>query len=199
MANLQSFPTELLLQITGYLPPSAQVSLKLVNKNFFYRTPQIPQSSFKDCSPCERNAYRRSFYEGELLSKKQRRCVLCDGVQPADFFTGAVPICKWHDGRFFHLSISPNLETTVKYRLTMIAQSTTKVLWAALKRMYCAHEREIIGWDIPQCSCDCQTCGRFEVVCYVRLSPYFTTPLGCQLDREHAGNLWVREAHFGGG
>ncbi len=170
MTGLQDLPTELLLQIFNQLAPSARLSLRLSTKTFFRRLPEVPSSSFTHCSRCERNAFKRIFHERAFQKKEQRRCVLCGSIQSTDFFRGSVPICKWHDAWFLYSLLLPDTRANARIVTSSQNPGTAVAQWVPLDRSYCVHDRQIIGWDVPRCFCDCDSCGHFEVMCYFRAS-----------------------------
>ena len=88
-------------------------------------------------------------------------------------------------------SLSPYLEQPLRDKLEKT--SPTKTLWVALKRTYCAHDNDVVRWHVPECKCECDSCGHFEVNCYVRIASGPDYPSDRQLSEDNDGNLNVIE------
>jgi hypothetical protein len=103
------------------------------------------------------------------------------------------------------------LETALKRRLGRLVGREMRALWVEVPRIYCAHEREVVAWDVPTCewsgvavewhadalasagTCACDSCGHFAVPCLIRLSPIMDTP---QLSTPTADGKYVSEEHW---
>lgn len=174
MASLEALPTELLFLVTNHLPNSALLSLRLSSKHLYLRLPSLPSIHSKSHSHCESQALNRVITERALLALNQRRCILCNGVQSTDFFIGSTPICQWHKGWFLYRCIPAEILPAIQAELqeeSKIWGDPERQKWIAVKRMYCAHERNILGWHVGECCCGCDSCGWWQVTCYIRVSP----------------------------
>ncbi|SMQ48913.1 unnamed protein product [Zymoseptoria tritici ST99CH_3D7] len=196
-ANLDSLPLELLWNICSTLPTSSLIALKLVNKRLFWGTPNPPLDWLKDASYCERQANRRYINERRNLESGRRKCINCNLVTQTDRFAHPAPLCKWHAPRFMSNSVPRYLDDAIKERLSKMADNTPEPAWVLLARTYCGHDREVLGWHAPDLACSCDSCGHWEVPCYVRLPSKSSTahwrcsnisPDGRFVDEEHWSN-----------
>ena len=167
--NLATLPPELLTEITDHLQPSSQISLKLVNKSLSYGTPPVAPVDYRD--RCEVRAWRRFSRERENLQSDKKRCIVCDALELRRMFRDNTPICRWHDGWFIKTYLPQWAEPSMKEMYQRLARNSTTVQWFAISREFCAHRRNVIGWDSHECNCECNSCGHFEVTCYLRLAP----------------------------
>lgn len=167
--NITSLPLELLWEITSYLPVSGQIALKLSNKTLLLTVPTPPPDWDQDASRCEKKAHRRYVNEGRETAAGRRRCINCDLVTYAGRFPTSAPLCKWHEPRFMSNSVPGNLDPEIKASLDKFAGENKSPSWIAFERMYCIHNREVIGWHEADCKCNCDSCGHFPVPCFVRL------------------------------
>ena len=183
--SLDSLPPELLFEIIDYLQSSARLSLTLVSKHFQSWIPTESKTLLKDRSRCEAIAVRRFLQESQNRRSRKRRCVVCRGLYPEDFFRRTAPICNWHDGWFMATTLSRHVEKSVMDRLEKV--NPRKTCWFALEREFCVHKREIVGWSVPDCRCNCDSCGHFEVTCYVRRSSQSNRPARWELSENGLG------------
>jgi hypothetical protein len=95
--------------------------------------------------------------------------VNCDLVTYACRFPSSAPLCKWHEPRFMSNSIPGNLDSETKVTLQENSRQRKDPSWVAFERMYCAHNREVVGWHEGACNCECDSCGHFLVPCFVRI------------------------------
>ena len=182
--NLDNLPLELILEILAYLPTSSLIALKLVNRRLFCNTISPPQGWIKQASSCEKTAVRRYLNERKDLITGRRKCVVCNIVAPLSRFSGDSPICRWHDA-WFRSALPPMyLDSSLKEGLHYLAASITNPVWITVPRMYCAHTRDIIGWHVMECKCDCKSCGCFPVQCFVRVSPRLDGPGHCESTKD---------------
>jgi hypothetical protein len=163
--NLATIPTELIQQIATYIPISGLVSLKLTSKQLFFQLPSPPQDYIKTASDCEKRAIRRYVAERCEGAGGRRKCILCNGMMPTDFYGGRVaPVCKWHEGWFERVLVVAALPGRYGDD-TLERQRRVRTL--------CGHCKQIRGWDVERCSCEvgggCDSCGSWEVECRVRL------------------------------
>jgi hypothetical protein len=163
--TLTALPTEIIHQIATHIPISSLVALKLTAKQLFFQLPSPPQGYIKTASDCEKRAIRRYVAERNDSSGGRRKCILCSGMMPLEFYGGrAEPVCKWHEGWF--------------ERVLVVAALPKRYLDDTLDRQrrmrtLCGHCKQIRGWDVEKCSCElgggCDSCGSWEVECRVRL------------------------------
>jgi hypothetical protein len=164
--NLASLPTELIQQIATHIQPSGLIALKLTARNLFFQLPSPPQGYIKTASDCEKRAIRRFVAERCDATGGRRKCILCGGLMPSDFYCGrAEPVCKWHHGWFEHTLIARGLP---KGYFEDVEARERRV------RTLCGHCKQIRGWDVEKCGCEsggdgCESCGSWEVVCRVKL------------------------------
>ena len=194
-SNLDMLPPELLLEMAQHISPSTRESLRLASEHLQNRLPGVPRSYFKTAPRCEQIAWSRFLNEGGSTGLGKRQCILCHAVLSRDFFRGDVSICKWHDGWFMSTSLPSFLDEATKKRLLEV-QSRHPVKWIAFERQYCAHQKQIIGWHINKCCCNCNSCGHFEVICYVRVSGENDPPKSWELAQDNDGSLCVIESPF---
>ena len=226
-ANLDTLPAELLLDIADFIQPSTRASLRLVSRYFQYFLPGNPSRYFKTAPLCEQLAWNRARDERENINSRRRQCVLCNAVHPIELFRANDKICRWHDAWFMGTSLSPFIEKEARKKLVRDAASGRSG-WVALKRMYCVHSREVIGWyvflnysqnikppwmllalfgartladcfhpsvdrHVATCGCECDSCGHFEMMCYMRLLPEPDCPRTWELTEDEDGKLCVLE------
>jgi hypothetical protein len=163
--DLTALPTELIQQIATHIPISGLVALKLTSKQLFFQLPSPPQGYIKTASDCEKRAIRRYVAERNDGSGGRRKCILCSGMMPLEFYGGrAEPVCKWHEGWF--------------ERVVVVAALPKRYLDDTLDRQrrmrtLCGHCKQIRGWDVERCECEisggCGSCGSWEVECRVKL------------------------------
>lgn len=163
--DLTALPTEIIQQIATHIPISGLVALKLTSKQLFFQLPSPPQGYIKIASDCEKRAIRRYVAERCESSGGRRKCILCNGMMPLEFYGGrAEPVCKWHEGWFENVLVVGKLperygDDTVDRQRRM--------------RTLCGHCKQIRGWDVESCSCEhsdgCDSCGSWEVECRLRL------------------------------
>lgn len=192
-ATLTDLPPELLLEVISHLPISSLISFKLACKQAWFTAPTPPPNWLKTATDCQRIATYRATRERKELLGGRRRCVHCGILAPSRRFPGAAPLCKWHQARFMSSCIPEHMESSLKIRLLLLTREKDEAAWIAVKRMYCAHERETIGWHVTECSCNCDSCGHFEVECLVRISPRMDTP---QVAEPTAEGTHVTEEHW---
>lgn len=125
--------------------------------------------------------------------------MLCDKVQEVHFFSREeVPICKWHDRSFFRPSRPlPSANGFRVQRWQAIEEYVTEPIWVAEKRTFCAHEMRIVEWGVSTDTCECDSCGHFEVTCHVRISPYDDQPFSWEFSRNEMGRPCMEEKHIG--
>lgn len=182
--SLDSLPTELLHLIASYLPRSALVSSKLTSKELLLRLPEPRVFVEIQREVCERHNLRRCLLERGRLQAGRRLCINCRQVAPLCRFRSDAPVCMWHDGAFLSLTVPVFLENSLKAQLAARIKRIEKTEWIAVHRTYCAHTRDVIGWDIASCRCRCNCCGHFTVRCYVRLSKGSEMPFRAAFDRD---------------
>lgn len=163
--NLTALPTELIHQIATHIPTSGLVALKLTSKHLFFQLPSPPQNYIKTASDCEKRAIRRYVAERCDNSGGRRKCILCNGMMPLEFYAGRTePVCKWHDGWFERVIVVGKLPERYEDG-SVERQSRAKTL--------CGHCKQIRGWDVEKCACEysggCDSCGSWEVECRLRL------------------------------
>jgi hypothetical protein len=194
-SNLEKLPLELLYEILKHLQPSSHVALHLCSRTLQRAVP-TPRPSLLNASHCEREALKRYLYESETLRHGKRRCILCRTICSIGFFKSASPICQWHEGWFMALTSDRLcLEQSVRDKLERI-RSMNHRCWIAMRREYCAHSREVIGWSASNCRENCNSCGHFEVTCYIRISPLDSIPRSWQLVHSTGPEATVVEAHL---
>lgn len=191
--GLADLPPELLLEVISYLPASSLISFKLSSKQVYLSTPDPPANWLKTATDCQRIAAYRATRERKEFLGGRRRCVHCGIVAPVRRFIGDAPLCKWHQARFMSSSIPQHMESSLKIRLLLLTREKEEAVWIPIRRIYCAHERETIGWHMSKCSCNCDSCGHFEVECLVRLSPSMDTP---QVSEPTTDGKSVSEEHW---
>lgn len=163
--DLLALPIELIQQIATHIPVSGLVALKLTSRQLFFQLPSPPQGYIKTASDCEKRAFRRYVAERRDGSGGRRKCILCNGMMPLEFYGGrAEPVCKWHDGWFERIIFVAALPK--RYGdATLVRQRRSRTL--------CGHCKEIRGWDVEKCPCEssggCDSCGSWEVECRVKL------------------------------
>lgn len=178
-ARLLQLPNELLLEIFNLLPKPSQLSLRHVCRQLHLRTPSTRSNTAGQPSTCERHALLRVNEENCNIRSGRRRCITCGELAPLTHFRwDAAPICKWHDGWFMSRDIPKQVEPELRSKLRSLPQDLK--CWISLERVYCAHRKDVIHWDIGECNCGCDVCGHFGVVCYVRVSA--TNAEGAMLD-----------------
>jgi hypothetical protein len=164
--SLAALPTELIQQIATHIQPSGLIALKLTARRLFFQLPSPPPGYIKTASDCEKRAIRRFVAERCDASGGRRKCILCGGLMPSDFYCGREePVCKWHHGWFEHTLIARGLP---KGYFEDVEARERRV------RTLCGHCKQIRGWDVEKCSCEssgggCESCGSWEVVCRVKL------------------------------
>ena len=164
--NLMALPTELIQQIATHIPISGLVALKLTSKQLFFQLPSPPQGYIKIASECEKRAIRRYVAERCDSSGGRRKCILCNGMMPLEFYGGrAEPVCKLHEGWFEHVLVVAKLPR--RYEDGNVDRQKRM-------RTLCGHCKQIRGWDVVRCSCEygggcCDSCGSWEVECRLRL------------------------------
>lgn len=164
--NLAALPTELIQQIASHIPISGLIALKLTTRNLFFQLPSPPPGYIKSASDCEKRAVRRFVAERYDISGGRRKCILCEGLMPEDFYCGrAEPVCKWHHGWFERVLVARGLPDGY---FEDVGARERRI------RTLCGHCKEIRGWDVDRCACQasgggCESCGSWEVVCRVRL------------------------------
>jgi hypothetical protein len=169
-AYLVLLPVELLLAVVDYLPVSSIISLKLTSRHLYEWLPTPSKATVARLSQCERIALERYVSEAAHLLLHQRRCIICGGVQAFDFFRDVAPICKWHDGWFMAASHRPLvLEPSIRRRIRKLELENSSC-WVTIERSYCVHRREVLGWFMKDCNCECNACGHFLVRCHIRVS-----------------------------
>lgn len=157
--GLTDLPPELLLEIVSYLPASALISLKISSKQLWFTAPSPPTDWLKTATDCQRTAAYRATRERKELLGGRRRCVHCGIVAPTRRFHGAAPLCKWHQARFMSNSIPEHVESSLKIRLLLMTREREDAVWISIRRTYCAHARETLGWHIgSKCDCHCDSC-----------------------------------------
>lgn len=167
--NLLSLPTEVIQTIANHVPTSSLISLKLTSRLLFLQLTSPPQGYMKTANDCETRAIRRYLSERQEAAGGRRKCVLCGGLMPLAFFRDHLePVCRWHDGWFGKVL---SIEDTVN--AGVIGEATTTGIGKKVKRLLCVHCRQIRAWDIEICPCkkrreECDSCGVFEVDCFVR-------------------------------
>lgn len=105
------------------------------------------------------------------MEDNRRRCVLCNACAPARDFMEGYPICKTHEGRFMTTAMPSHLEPELVTRLQQLAKEMPESGWVSFGRSLCVHSMLIQNWDGPSglCECHCNSCGHFQVQCYVRI------------------------------
>ncbi|KXL46720.1 hypothetical protein M433DRAFT_152627 [Acidomyces richmondensis BFW] len=169
--RLVSLPTELLLEVASYLPLSAIISMKLVNKRLYHAIPIPRDYNIFRLVQCERDAVRRAINEHIDRRTARKRCVVCNTLQPLCWFRNcSTPICSWHDGRFMKSVVPVAVDGGIKFQYYKLVDAATETYWLALDRTFCSHCHAILGWEIPECRCACTSCPRITVVVYLRIS-----------------------------
>lgn len=193
--SLTDLPPELVLEVISHLSnsPSSLISLKLASKQLWFTAPQPPTDWLKTATDCQRTAAYRATRERKELLGGRRRCVHCGILAPTHRFQGTAPLCKWHQARFRSNSIPKHMESSLKIRLLLLTREKEEAVWIPITRMYCAHERETVGWSIFKCTCTCDSCGHFEVQCLLRISPMLDTP---QISEPTEDGTHVTEEHW---
>lgn len=191
--TLKTLPHELFLDILDYLPASAHISLKLVNKRFNSLIPKATSRHWKAISRCERYAICRFLNEPRFRRDGVRQCVICCGIYPNNdaYLRGFAPICTWHTGMFESLSKPKYLEPPIKRRLK--SAKRLDHFWVVLKRDFCIHNRAIQNWKEPAHSrkCSCDHCGHFAVDCLIRVSTSKDEPNSWEISKDER---WVIES-----
>lgn len=164
--SIAALPTELIHQIATLVPISGLIALKLTARRLFFQLPSPPSGYIKKASECEKRAIRRFVAERYDTSGGRRKCILCEGLMPADFYGGrAEPVCKWHHGWFERVLVAKGLPSGY---FDDVEARERRV------RTLCGHCKQIRGWDVDKCACEsggdgCESCGSWQVVCRVRL------------------------------
>lgn len=202
--GITDLPPELLLEIVSYLSSSSLISLKLVNRHLFSTTPSPPREWFKVATDCQRTAWQRAVSERIERKGGRRKCIHCGILAQLRRFPGDAPLCKcskgrpgefekhadgdssghWHQARFMSSTIPQHLESSLRIRLLVLRREKEQPVWVRIRRTYCAHEREVVGWHIGRCGCKCDSCGHFEVECLVRIWSHLDAPNISELTRD---------------
>jgi len=182
--TLLMLPPEILHMIVSYLPTSSLIAVKLTSKRLYLDTVSPPVGWLKTASICERKAARRYIHERRDGLEGRRQCTTCNLVTSKDRFPIDPPICKWHEQWFLSTTIPTFLEPGLKARLVRLARRTKSSEWIAIDRTYCAHSRDIIGWHVSDCECNCTSCGHFPVKCYVRITGKLGSPRYAELSED---------------
>jgi hypothetical protein len=193
--TLTTVPLEILLEISTYLAPSSILALRRTSRVLRSSVPTPNGRVQIRRSICEYIAWRRVQEEQSLRKLGKRRCVICGASQALHSFRGHSPICKWHDGWRMAPTIPKSLEPWINDILEDHARSYPP-FWVALRRTYCMHCREILGWHIRECRCSCDTCGRLEVECFVRISDADDHPNSWALSDVDESAMTVVEQHL---
>lgn len=193
--NVPDLPTELNLAIASHLPVSSRISLKLTSRSLFTKTDPIPTDWRRDATYCEKRAVRRFVTERKDLEGGRRRCVLCNTlVKTYHFPSPDAPVCKWHEARYVENQIPMAVEEEVRRKLREVERRCRKPVWVSLERWFCVHERRLLDWHFGDCLCQCEACGHFPVMCYVRLSRRKdVVPLCSTLS---TGRMYMSEEHW---
>jgi hypothetical protein len=166
MTDFATLPVELVQQIATHAPTSALVALKLTSKQLFFQLPPPPRGYINTASECEKRAVRRYLAERRYNSEGRRKCILCDGIMPEKFYRGrAEPVCKWHEGWF---------ERILDVRALSSEQQDGSTSRQSMSRTLCGHCKQVRGWGVGRCLCEssggCDSCGSWEVQCYLTMA-----------------------------
>jgi hypothetical protein len=184
--KLTMLPAEILHMIVSYLPTSSLIAVKLTNKRLYRDTISPSPGWPKAASTCEKKAVRRYINERKDLISGRRQCTTCNLITSTDRFPCDAPICKWHEQWFVSTTIPSFLETGLKARLVQLSNRTEEPKYIAIDRMYCAHNRDIVGWHVMDCECECDSCGHYSVKCYVRITRKLGNPRYAELSEDRS-------------
>lgn len=194
-----SLPPELLHVIASYIPISARMSLKLVNKHLCGATP-LPADydgkvAFHQLSLCEKIAIRRSLNERSDLESGRRRCLLCNTPQPLGKFPDDGVTCDWHDRRLMEVSLPASLDEEMRERLLRLSGEANMPYWVRLRRILCVHSRKVVCWEVGDCGCRCGSCPHAEVDCCVRIAAAEDVPSTWEIELLEGRGRHVRETY----
>ena len=189
-AALSQLPSELIREISNYLPPSARIALKLTNRHLYLKVPIPDNYDLHGLHLCEKNAVRRVINEHKYSQTSRRWCLICKTLQPLRNFRDDTAICCQHDARFQRLGLPRGLDDATRERLLELARRVRKTCWVEVSRRMCMHCHTMQTWDARRCWCRCDSCGLVGVNCLVRLSRRWFTPNRWQrvgIDRRQMG------------
>jgi hypothetical protein len=170
--SLLSLPPELILDLSGFLPPDGILALKLTHRYLNEIVPFLPPPKDTPFSECARVALR--YYLSRPDPKPSHlRCILCKAVYPIDLFksssspacvsdaisdasqTAVVELpqrlCSWHVGRLARV---------------VHTGSGGRNEWTSHMEDMCMHCGAVQSWS--RCNCDCGSCGLRSVRTYTR-------------------------------
>jgi len=192
---LTTLPTELLLEIAVYLPTSASVSLKLVNKQLYHTVPIPLNYDLYKLPQCEKTAVRRAINEHKHLDCGRRWCLVCMTLQPLRNFRNDTAVCSWHDARFTRVGMPRSLDIDTRKRLLELSRHMRNAYWVVIPRVLCLHCHTIQNWDARKCRCDCSSCAQVAVDCLVRITNKVDEPRTWELLRPETDEQYISEEH----
>lgn len=197
--GLSSLLPELLREIMSYLPGSARISTKLVNRQLLHGIAIPPSYRFSGASQCERHAILRYIYEYRDVETSRRRCALCFCLRSLLFFRDGGLVCTFEDGRVMKIGIPACMESPTKERLRGLEDRAERPYWVALPRLMCTHySTRVIQWNGLDCNCNCDSCAHVQVMCYIRISRGRELPTKFEISNMDGDIPGVSEEEYAG-
>ena len=153
-------PIELLLEVASYLPVSASISMKLVNKSLYLAITIARDYDLYKLSPCDRNAARRAINERKHLLAGRKWCLICKTPQPLHRFPQSVAICSFHQRRFKRGLVPCRVDDQLRSVLIGVGETCYSVHSIGKPRVLCMHCHTLQWRDEKGCWCVCDCCPR---------------------------------------
>lgn len=190
MPSIKDLPSELLYHIVSYLPVSANIALKLTNKELAGHTPPNLDLCSHDLPRCAKIVIFDYFQESKELRQElrnqRRRCVVCRNWFLLDRFEKDSFICKDHKDWGLSNSTASTREISTEAR------------WLARPAILCLHCKSIESEPFRSCRCrndPCEDCWSRPTWTFDRVGNGAQTLRRRSLQMTTSGALQVREEH----